>query len=216
MTQTVFASNATPSLSLLDQNFAQLYELRELFSTPGYAAATPRVTLDGGQNLLLGGKSVADLTSAGMYFEPSSGIGYGRLNFVKAASSGVGSTVAIGFYYNGGSVGSVQNTSTATTYNTTSDYRVKFNVAYIDGARALADVLMWPLREFEFLAVPGVRVAGALAHELQGVEPLAVSGEKDGEELQSVDWSKLVPKLAAAVQGLAAEVQRLRDRLDQA
>jgi hypothetical protein len=214
MTQTTFASNATPSLPLLDQNFAQLYELRELISTPGYAAATQKIVIDASNNVLIG-KSASDVTNAGLILNPGS-IGYGRIDFVKATSSGTGSTQANAYYYAGAQIGSVACTSTATTYNTTSDYRVKFNVARLDGARALADVLMWPLREFEFLAAPGVRVAGALAHELQGVEPLAVSGEKDGEELQSVDWSKLVPKLAAAVQGLAAEVQRLRDRLAQA
>jgi hypothetical protein len=45
MTQTAFASNASPSLVLLDQNFTQLYDLREVVSTPGYAASTPYLVL---------------------------------------------------------------------------------------------------------------------------------------------------------------------------
>jgi hypothetical protein len=44
MAQTLFGSNATPSLPLLDQNFTQLYEMRELISTPGYTAAAPKMS----------------------------------------------------------------------------------------------------------------------------------------------------------------------------
>ena len=50
MTQTAFASNAAPTLPLLDQNFTQLYDLRELISSPSYAAATPKATLDASYN----------------------------------------------------------------------------------------------------------------------------------------------------------------------
>lgn len=48
MTQTTFASNATPSLPLLDQNFTQLYYLRELISDPSYVAAVPKITIAAG------------------------------------------------------------------------------------------------------------------------------------------------------------------------
>lgn len=44
MAQVTFASDSTPSLVDLDANHTQLYDLRELVSTPGYAAATPRLT----------------------------------------------------------------------------------------------------------------------------------------------------------------------------
>jgi len=61
MTQTTFASNATPSQTLLDQNFTQLYDLRELISTPSYTASTPKATFDGSWNLAL----IGNLTSSG-------------------------------------------------------------------------------------------------------------------------------------------------------
>jgi len=43
---------------------------------------------------------------------------------------------------------------------------------------------------------------GFLAHELQTVLPYAVHGEKDAEEMQQVDYSKLTPLLVAAIQEL--------------
>ena len=59
MTQTTFASNAAPSETLLDQNFTQLYDLRELVSTPSYVAATPKVKIDAGANILsIGGGGI--------------------------------------------------------------------------------------------------------------------------------------------------------------
>jgi hypothetical protein len=44
MSQVTFASDATPALPDLDANFSDLYDLRELISTPGYSAATTRLT----------------------------------------------------------------------------------------------------------------------------------------------------------------------------
>ena len=39
------------------------------------------------------------------------------------------------------------------------------------------------------------RSYGVMAHELQEVLPNAVTGEKDAEDMQSVDYSKIVPLL---------------------
>lgn len=45
------------SITVLNQNFASLGELRELISTPGYAAATPKITMVTGGNLNFGGNT---------------------------------------------------------------------------------------------------------------------------------------------------------------
>lgn len=43
----------------LDPQFTQLYEMRELISSPGYAAATPKFTIDGAFNWLsVGGGAI--------------------------------------------------------------------------------------------------------------------------------------------------------------
>ena len=51
---------------------------------------------------------------------------------------------------------------------------------------------------------------GVMAHELQDVLPYAVTGEKDAEEMQGVDYSKIVPLLVKSIQELKAEVDKLK------
>ena len=53
------------------------------------------------------------------------------------------------------------------------------------------------------------RDQGILAHELDELIPQAVSGEKDGEEYQAVDYSKIVPLLVKSIQELTAKVESL-------
>lgn len=47
MAQVTF-SGSSGTIANLNQNFTQLYELRELISTPGYTAATPKLTIAAG------------------------------------------------------------------------------------------------------------------------------------------------------------------------
>ena len=53
---------------------------------------------------------------------------------------------------------------------------------------------------------------GVLAHELQEVLPYAVSGLKDGETMQGVDYSKIVPVMLKAIQELSAEITILKNK----
>ena len=61
--------------------------------------------------------------------------------------------------------------------------------------------------------VDGTRVDGFLAHEAQAVVPEAVTGEKDGEDMQSIDHSKLVPLLTAALQDALKRIEALEAQL---
>jgi hypothetical protein len=53
---------------------------------------------------------------------------------------------------------------------------------------------------------------GVIAHELQEVVPYAVTGEKDAEQMQSVDYSKLVPILVKAIQELQDKINKLENK----
>jgi hypothetical protein len=111
-----------------------------------------------------------------------------------------------------GALGSItNNNNTAVAYNTSSDYRLKEDVQPMVGS---VDRLM-ALKPVNFAwKVDGSRVDGFIAHEAQEVVPEAVTGEKDGEEMQAIDHSKLVPLLTAALQGALTKIEALEARLN--
>jgi hypothetical protein len=120
----------------------------------------------------------------------------------------------------GTTVGSISVTTTATAYNTSSDYRLKENVVPLTGA---ADrVKQLKPNQFNFIADPSKTVDGFIAHEAQAVVPEAVTGthdevDADGNPVyQGIDQSKLVPLLTAALQEALAKIEALEQRLSDA
>jgi hypothetical protein len=116
-----------------------------------------------------------------------------------------------------GAVGSISVTASATSYNTTSDYRLKENVVSLSGAIARLNQLS--VYRFNFIVDPTVVVDGFIAHEAQEVVPECVTGEKDEVDadgnpvMQGIDQSKLVPLLTAALQEAIAKIEQLEQRL---
>ena len=104
-------------------------------------------------------------------------------------------------------VGSVKSTASSTSFNTSSDYRLKENV--VDIADGITRVKQLLPKRFNFIVNADKTVDGFLAHEAQTVVPEAVTGEKDGEEMQGIDQSKLVPLLTAALQEAIAKIETL-------
>ena len=49
-----------------------------------------------------------------------------------------------------------------------------------------------------------------MAHELQEVVPQAAFGEKDGERMQGVDYSTLVPILIQAIKEQQTQIEELK------
>jgi hypothetical protein len=114
-------------------------------------------------------------------------------------------------------VGSINVTSSATAYNTSSDYRLKENVVPLTGAINRLNDLQ--VHRFNFIADPDKTVDGFLAHEAQAVVPECVTGAKDEVDedgnpvYQGIDQSKLVPLLTAALQEALAEIESLKARV---
>ena len=52
-----------------------------------------------------------------------------------------------------------------------------------------------------------------MAHEAQTVVPESVQGEKDGEQMQVMDNSKLVPLLTAALKEAITEIETLKTKV---
>jgi len=115
-------------------------------------------------------------------------------------------------FYSGSSiVGSITVTGSATAFNTSSDYRLKENV--VDIADGITRVKQLSPKRFNFIVDADTTVDGFLAHEAQTVVPEAVTGEKDGEEMQGIDQSKLVPLLTAALQEAITKIETLEARV---
>jgi len=110
-------------------------------------------------------------------------------------------------------VGSVSTSGYATTFATSSDYRLKENESPFGDALDLLGQLK-PYK-FNFKTMPDEITQGFFAHEVADIVPQAVIGEKDavdedGEiESQRIDHSHMVPLLVAAIQELTAKVEAL-------
>jgi len=125
---------------------------------------------------------------------------------------------AIQFRRQNTAVGNISVTASATAYNTSSDHRLKENVTPV--ANAADRVLALKPCRFNFISDPSNPVDGFLAHEAQAVVPNAVVGQKDEVDAdgvpvyQSIDHSKMVPLLTAALQEALTKIADLEARLD--
>jgi len=137
-------------------------------------------------------------------------------------------------------VGTISTNGSSTSYNTSSDYRLKEDwqpvSGSIDRVKALNPVnFAWK--------IDGSRVDGFLAHEVSDVVPEAITGEKDGmkteeyevtpavldedgnvvteavmgtrevPEYQGIDQSKLVPLLTQALKDAITKIEALETRV---
>ena len=138
----------------------------------------------------------------------------------------------------GTNVGKITHNNTATSYTTSSDYRLKENVTPMSEATAAVKLLK-PCN-FDWIQ-DGSNVNGFLAHELAEVVPEAVTGTKDAmmdeeyevtpavvddeglettaavmgtrsvPDMQGIDQAKLVPLLTATIQELIARIEALEN-----
>jgi hypothetical protein len=175
-----------------------------IFNTNGVGGE--RMRIDASGNLLVGVDSIRGNVQ-GFAFEPSSGSFGGSSNFLHSTANVSGSGY-IGFYYNDGVIGSInQNGTTGVTYNTTSDERLKDNIT--DAPAGNIDSIK--VRSFDWKADGAHQDYGFIAQELDEAAPYAVTKGKTEEDMWAVDYSKLVPMLVKEIQDLKAEVKFLRE-----
>jgi len=182
---------------------------------------TGRMAIDSSGNVIVSGGSAA-LSGVDRVFSVHGGDEYTagfigqnsskEVLVIHNQTSGSSDRYMIEFKTGGGGgsgVGSIRSNTSSTSYNTSSDYRLKENeVSISDGIDRLKQ--LQPYR-FNFIADPNKTVDGFFAHEVQDIVPEAITGEKDGEEMQGIDQSKLVPLLVAAVQELTTRLEALEN-----
>jgi hypothetical protein len=188
------------------------------FSTAADGASSPteRMRIDSSGNLLVNQFSTAtpgegnttsglSLTANGKFYASSAGRA-GTFN--RLSSSGD----VVQFRIDGNAVGSVSVTGAGTTYNTTSDRRLKDNIETItDGTDKL--MAMNPVTHTWIADPEAPAVHGFIAQEMQDVIPEAVSGEDGGDEMMSMDYGRITPVIVAALQDAHRKIQELESRL---
>jgi hypothetical protein len=169
-----------------------------------------------------------------------SGNGYASLRVRRGSDSGA----CVEFYGSSSTssnVGSIYVTGSSTSYNESSDYRLKENVEPMSGS--IDKLKQLKPCNFNFIVDPDDLRMGFLAHEVSAVVPQAISGEKDammmeeyevtpavkddddnviteavmGErevpDYQGIDQAKLVPLLTSALQDAIAKIEQLESRI---
>jgi len=136
---------------------------------------------------------------------------------IKSAYATGGQTAVMTRFLNtsDATVGTIESTTSSTSYNTTSDYRLKENVVELTGATNRLKQL--EPKRFNFIVNPDTTVDGFIAHEVQSVVPEAITGthnevDDDGNPVyQGIDQSKLVPLLVATIKELEARITALEN-----
>ena len=183
-------------------------------NTSTFAATAP----DNGSNHNLLLTSTKTYTSSSPYsmsigVDYSSGAGY-----INAAGSGTYQPVCLNT--RGGNVGigttspdytlEVSGTVGATSYNATSDYRIKANIIPLSDTSFSVDLL----RPVTYMNTSlGKSDIGFIAHEVQEQFPFLVTGEKDETNYQTLNYTGLIGLLTKEIQDLKKEIKEIRREL---
>ena len=163
--------------------------------------------LDASGNLLVGKTSTGD-SIVGAELQPSGALISCRDGSIAALFNRLSSNgEVVRFNRQGVDVGSIDVTTTATSYTTSSDQRLKDNIADADDAGSKIDSIQ--VRKYDWKADGSHQDYGMIAQELQTVAPEAVSGDADSDDMMGVDYSKLVPMLIKEIQSLRNRVAQL-------
>jgi len=178
-----------------------------------------RIYGDGRVDFSMNGNFSGSLNNgAGVGIYPGGYLQVNRLNDTPLALGRHGTTGNVQTFFYGtasnnmAGVGTIGVTSSGTTYNTTSDRRLKDNIEPIaDGTEKL--MAMKPVTHTWIANPEADAVHGFIAQEMQEIIPEAVSGDPDGEEMMSMDYGRITPVLVAALQDAHNKITALEERL---
>ena len=199
-------------------NASDFYMARRFLDVPGYEDQTSKNNIDFCRALvsIATDDKLAQLFinynndfNAGVYIEGKTQIGgnlyiNGGNCYVPSGNGYVldGNANATFIRYDAGNsrvelVAPVGVVFSASAFNATSDYRLKDQVQTLSGSYYTVDNIRPVHYILKDSQIPHM---GFIAHEVQEHFPTMVSGEKDGEIMQSVNYSELIPVLVKEIQ----------------
>lgn len=190
----------------------------------------------------------------GSAYGDGAGTAYGAYGYASGASYnrgvygyGYGGTIAYGVYgyaYGGSSdnyAGYFSGTVRATSFTTTSDFRMKKNIKDISGALSKLNKIRGVYYEWDQAAISNMNVVepfldgekngegkkaeildvqfpkgiqvGVIAQEVETILPEAVFTDSEG--LKSVDYSRIIPLLIQAINEQQVQIQKQNDEIEQ-
>ena len=177
-----------------------------IFRTASNGTEAEAMRIDASGNVLVG-------RTSGSAADEDNGIVLSPTGFIYSAREGTGAGTHIAFINNtdatATTVGTIRSSGSTTSYNTSSDERLKENIA--DSADAGSKVDAIQIRQFDWKADGLHQDYGVIAQELINVAPQAVSEGDTEEDMMGVDYSKLVPMLIKEVQSLRSRVAELEN-----
>jgi hypothetical protein len=208
-----FSNGSTADASQVNANFTNVTSCFAPLANPSF---TGNGAISGGLNVtgVLSTSSTMAITgygatghTYGSTWQPTSDAQPFPLVFLNAAGSGVGW---------------ITTSSTATTYASVSDRRLKENIT--PTTRGLDVLMRVEIDDFYYINDPNkTRTQGFIAQDLYKIYPeaVAVGGDNPKTQPWGVDYGRLTPLLVRAVQelkavndGQAKAIAELRDELD--
>jgi hypothetical protein len=187
------------------------------------SAGTERARIDSSGNLLVGKTSSGtEFSAKGTQLSQDGGTYFCRdgnpaIHVSRLTSDGS----VVSFHRSGTAVGNISVTTTATAYNTSSDYRLKNITGNLTGYK---ERLMSLQPKQGTWIVDGSEFRGFLAHDFAGPYRASVTGEKDAVDAEGkpvmqamqASSSEVMADLVAIVKELVTENASLKARLDAA
>ena len=171
---------------------------------------SPLLTVDSSGQLFIGTTSLPSAGSGGTGFRADSN---GRRNLYLSTTA-TNNQGHITFLNPNGEVGSITTNGSGTTYNTSSDIRLKTNIEPINNSTQKI-MAMNPVKHKWKADQDADAVHGFIAQEMMEIMPEAVSGDPEGEEMMSMDYGRITPVLVAALQEANKKITDLENRIQE-
>jgi hypothetical protein len=178
---------------------------------------TERARIDSSGNLLVGTTTTSPgsgNTTTGNYLGAIGVASFSRASDASLTINTNTDSKVCRIYRSGSEVGDITVTTTTTSFNSTSDYRLKTVVGAVTGHGARIDALE-PI-EYTWNST-GLRTRGFLAHKFQEVYANSVTGTKDAMNADGKpEYQSMQASTSEVIADLVAEIQSLRQRLSAA